>query len=629
MALTEAGSVRQYTQMPKSTIPRTFVFERRLIALRRLVLLRSSLTRFAAAGVLILSGCAGTREVSIDYPETESAELRALPGMSAVQGDDFYVQLISEFEFERDASRGQPCQDFGRSYQKGGTSAALLFQIRNDKLKLYQEVPALVYQTAAGECSFTFNAKKVYLTPWMRLDTAEDTQIDFSFVNSLNSDVDFAKLASDVGTASGVLALTGAGAGVALVGQLASGWMLNNENRSAEMTQADASGSQSRRETHSLPAAITLNNQGGIVNKTRFVIREISDSPVAILGTDAKALGDVRVHGALRSSLLMKINPDGLPDARDLSLEELWRSKMQGGSANGTVLKYIAEADHPDRPNLQPNWDSYKDVESSCRKLKVVMKDLGFNKFDRNAVLYYFLDKSADWRNYNVPGQQVLSGTVPNSQLQQYRAKGFGGCLASEDYETMKKMGLSVNSEEDWRGILQQTQEKESYFAAIRSLERQLTAAMTNSDPAVAERQLFPLIASDEKGTGTVLLQNHLADFGLEQILNVPAVPGAGIVATSAQLAQVFSALQIDALSCARPAFEQGRPLKNLAIMLFATRIGSPLAKGGALEFEFDGGKVKRIAFQHPVYRDHLQNLRDYPDLGGCRVDAGFVERLN
>jgi hypothetical protein len=302
---------------------------------------------------------------------------------------------------------------------------------------------------------------------------------------------------------------------------------------------------------------------------------------------------------------------------------------MQGASADGTLLKYITEADHPDRPNLQPNWDSYKDVESSCRTLKVVMKDLGFNKFDRNAVLYYFLDKSADWKNYNIPGQQILSGDTPYRQLQQYRAKNFGGCLVSEDYETMKRMGLPVNSEEDWRGILQQTQEKESYFAAIRSVERQLIAATTNSDPAVAERQLFPLISTDEQGTGTVLLQNHLANFGLEQILNVSVMPGAGTVATAAQIAQVFAALRIDALSCARPAFEQGKPLKNVAIMLFATNAASPLVKGGALEFEFDGGKVKRIAFQHPVYRDYLQNLRDYPDLGGCRIDAGLVERLN
>ncbi|MGX2041955.1 hypothetical protein ACWJKU_17770 [Methylocaldum sp. MU1018] len=569
------------------------------------------------------------REVTIDYPETKPAELRPLPGKSTVQGDDFYVQLISEFEFTGDASRGKGCQEFGRSYKKGGASAALLFQIRNDTLKLYREVPALVYQTSAGECSFTFNAKKVYLTPWMKLDTAADTQVDFSFVNSLNSDIDFTKLANDVGTASGVLAITGAGAGVALMGQLASGWMLNNERQAAERPQQIPSMDRNSRETHSLPAAIALDNQGGSVNRTRFTIREVSDSPINFLGSGAKVLGEVKVYGTLRPSLLLKINADGLPDARDLSLEELWRSKMQGDGADRNLLAYITEADHPDRPNLQPNWDSYKDVEGSCRKLKIVMKDLGFNRFDRNAVLYYFLDKSADWKNYNMPGQQVLGGGIPYGQLQQYRTRNFGGCLISEDYQTMKHMGLPVNSEEDWRGILQQTQEKESYFAAIRSLERQLVAAVTNSDPAVVERRLFPLIAADEKGVGTVLLQNHLANFGLEQIVQVPAVPGAGLVISALQLAEVFAGLQIEALSCARPAFEQGRPLKNLAIMLFATKTGSPLAKGGALEFEFDGGKIRRIAFQHPAYRDYLQNLRDYPDLGGCKVDAGLVERLD
>lgn len=597
--------------------------------MRCLAPFRFSLTGGAVAALLVLSGCAATREVSIDYPETEPLKLHALPGTAMVQGDDFYIQLISEFEFARDANRRKRCRDLGVSYKTGEASAALLFQIRNDALKLYREVPALVYQTTASECSFTFNAKKVYLTPWMRLDTAEGTQIDFSFVNSLNSDIDFAKLASDVGAASGMLALTGAGAGVALIGQIASGWMLGKETWSSQQPQHGSSGNQSQRETHSLPAVVALDNRGGVINETRFAIREVSDTLFSFLGSDTKVLGEVSVRGVLRPSLLMKINPEGLPDARDLSLDELWRLKMQGTSADGALLSYITEAEHAERPNLQPNWADYKDVESNCRKLKVVMKDLGFNKFDRNAVLYYFLEKSAEWKNYNLPGQQVLSENIPYSRLQQYRTKSFAGCLVSEDYETMKKMGLPVNSEEDWQGILGQTREKESYFSTVRSVERQLVAAITNADPMVTERQLFPLITTDEKGTGTVLLQNHLANFGLEQMLNVSVVPGAGIVATAAQLAPVFAMLQIDALSCARPAFEQGRVLKNSAIMLFTTKSGSPLVKGGALEFEFDGGKIKRIAFQHPAYRDYLQNLRDYPDLGGCKVDAALVGRLD
>jgi hypothetical protein len=615
--------------MPKSKVLPRFIAIRRLIALPCLAPFHFSLNGVAVAALLALSGCAGTREISIDYPETEPVKLHALPGTAMVQDDDFYIQLISEFEFSRDANRRMRCRDLGVNYKKGETSAALLFQIRNDALKLYREVPALVYQTTADECSFTFNAKKVYLTPWMRLDMAEGTQIDFSFVNSLNSDMDFAKLASDVGAASGMLALTGVGTGVALMGQIASGWMLAKETWSSQQPQQGSSENQSRRETHSLPAVVNLNNQGGVVSETRFAIREVSERLVSFLGPDTKILGEVSVRGILRPSLLLKINSEGLPDARDLSLDELWRSKMQGTSADGTLLSYITEAEHPERPNLQPNRTDYKDVESNCRKLKVVMKDLGFNKFDRNAVLYYFLEKSAEWKNYNLPGQQVLSENIPYSRLQQYRTKSFAGCLVSEDYETMKKMGLPVNSEEDWQGILGQTREKESYFSAVRSVERQLVAAITNADPMVTERQLFPLITTDEKGTGTVLLQNHLANFGLEQMLNVSVVPGAGIVVTAAQLAQVFAMLQIDALSCARPAFEQGRVLKNSAIMLFTTKSGSPLVKGGALEFEFDGGKIKRIAFQHPAYRDYLQNLRDYPDLGGCKVDAALVGRLD
>lgn len=146
--------------MPKSKVLPRFVAIRRLIALPWLVPCHFSLNGVAVAALLALSGCAGTREISIDYPETESVKLHALPGTAMVQGDDFYIQLISEFEFSRDANRRMRCRDLGVNYKKGETSAALLFQIRNDALKLYREVPALVYQTTADECSFTFNAKK-------------------------------------------------------------------------------------------------------------------------------------------------------------------------------------------------------------------------------------------------------------------------------------------------------------------------------------------------------------------------------------------------------------------------------------------------------------------------------------
>ena len=41
------------------------------------------------------------------------------------------------------------------------------------------------------------------------------------------------------------------------------------------------------------------------------------------------------------------------------------------------------------------------------------------------------------------------------------------------------------------------------------------------------EQQIFPLLATTQKGDGTVLLQNHLDDFGLEKLLVPPSVASA------------------------------------------------------------------------------------------------------
>jgi len=575
---------------------------------------------------LILSGCATTRQLAIDHPATKPSALQPLTGSPGVDGDDYYVQLISEFDFSGDSKWKEGCRDIGEGYAKGASTSLLMFQVKNESLKLYREVPGFIYQSAGGRCNFTLEAKKVYLTPWMRLDAGKDTQIDYSFITSNSSDVDLGKLANDVNAASNVLALTGVGTGVALVGKIASGWMLNSTAGQNLQAQSAEAGKR-HQESRSLPPAVVVSGNGGKINQTIFSVYELVENKLNPFAKP-QALGELKVYADVKSSLLLKTANNGLPDARDLSLDELWRSKIQAGTADMNLQKFIAETDHPERPNLQPDWNNYREMELNCRKLKVVMKDLGFNKYDRNAVLYYFLDKNPEWKNYNVTGQKILAGEIRLSLLQQYRAKNFDGCLSQGDYETMKAMGLSVNSEQDWATMTQQVQEKESYFAAIRAIERQLVAVIRNPNPGEMERQAFPLIASRQNGNGTVLLQNHLGNFGLEKILNVPAIAGDGLVINAAQLAQVFTGLKVVDSTCARAAFEQGRPIKNVAILLFATNPDSPLAKGGALEFEFDGGKITRLAFQHPTFRDFKQDILNHPEMGDCRIDPAWVERI-
>jgi len=68
--------------------------------------------------------------------------------------------------------------------------------------------------------------------------------------------------------------------------------------------------------------------------------------------------------------------------------------------------------------------------------------------------------------------------------------------------------------------------------------------------------------------------------------------------------------------------------LGNSGILLFTTKEGDPRIKGGAMEFEFSGGKITRIAFQLSTYRDFEQDLLDRPEIGGCRIDPSFLAKL-
>lgn len=583
----------------------------------------------ALAAILFLSGCAATRELNIGRPVSKPSPLPPLAGARAVDGDDYYVQFVSEFDYKDDAGWKEGCRDYGGSYAKGGSASLLVFQVRNEALRFSRETPALAFQSATGRCDISLDAKKVYLTPWMRLDLGKEAQIDYSFVTSNSGALDLGKIGSDVNTASNVLALTGVGTGVAIMGKLASGWMINSSQplTAAGQGPQDQEQGKRRQESRSLPPAIRLGSDGGTLNPTVFGVYELAENKLNPLPAEPAPVGELTVYADVKSSLLLKAAANGLPDARDLSLDELWRSQIQTGAGLMGLQQFITQAGHPEHPNLQPDWNSYHEVEVACRKLKVAMKDLGFNKFDRNAVLYYFLDKTPEWKKYNVAGQSVLGGDYTFGQLQQFRAKSFGGCLVPEDYYAMKAMGLPVNGAQEWAGLMRPAQEKESYVAAIRSLERQLTAAIGNPNVSEMERQLFPLI-SHNRSAGKVLLQNHLGNFGLEQILSAPAVPGEGVVVGAAQLAQVFASLKVTELSCARPAFEQGRTVPNVAILAFATAEGSPLAKGGALEYEFDGGRIVRLAIQSPAFRDFKQDALTHPDLGDCRIDPALLERL-
>jgi hypothetical protein len=613
----------------------------------------SSAAFILVAGTL-LSGCTTTRQIVIDHPSTQASQFQPLQGFQAIDGDDYYVRLISEFDFKGDNVLKSGCTNMTPSYEKGDLSAALIYSVRNEALKFSREATGFLYQATTGKCNFTFDAKKLYLTPWVRLDSGKETMVDYNFYTNANSDVDVSSLVGDVNTASNLLALTGVGMGVAIVGQVAGQWVKSNQQ--AAVTPASHQSAKHSSESHSLPAVTSFLGKTGTLNQTVFKVYDVAEGGINLFGSDTKQLGELKIYSEILPSLLLKTTADGIPDARDLSFEEIGYSPIKSAAGEINLQQLIEQSKHPAKPNLKPDWNNYQEVEGNCRKLKLVMKDLGFNKFDRNAMLYYFLAKNADWNNYNISRQKTLSEEIRPKVMENYRSKNFANCLAVDDYVVMKAMGLPVNTPSDWDQMGDASQKKEQLFTPLKSIERQLVAVLRNPNKAEMEQQLFPLLSTTKNGDGSVLLQNHLGDFGLELLLNPPlvpdpvpadaaivpaasvvavtpapaAIPGEGVIVSARSVAQVFSGLAISELSCARPVPDgSGKSAGNAGILLFTAKEGSSRIKGGAMEFEFFGGKITRIAFQLITYRDFEQDLLDRPEVGGCRIDPAFLAKLH
>lgn len=615
----------------------------------------SSVTFILVANTL-LSGCTTTRQIVIDHPSTEANQFQPLQGFQAIDGDDYYVRLISEFDFKGDNVLKSGCTNRAPSYEKGDLSAALIYSVRNEALKFSREATGFLYQATTGKCNFTFDAKKLYLTPWIRLDSGKETMVDYNFYTNANSDVDVSSLVGDVNTASNLLALTGVGMGVAIVGQVAGQWVKSNQQTT--VTPASHQSAKHSSESHSLPAVTAFLGKTGTLNQTVFKVYDVAEGGFNLFSSDTKQLGELKIYPEILSSLLLKTTADGIPDARDLSFEEIGYSPIKSAAGEINLQQLIEQSKHPAKPNLKPDWNNYQEVEGNCRKLKLVMKDLGFNKFDRNVMIYYFLAKNADWNNYNISRQKMLSEEIRPKVIESYRSKNFANCLAVDDYVVMKAMGLPVNAQSDWDQMGDASQKKEQLFTPLKSIERQLIAVLKNPNKAEMEQQLFPLLSTAKNGDGSVLLQNHLGDFGLELLLNPPAtpvvpadasiaqvapavpvvaatpvstaIPGEGVIVSARQLAQVFSGLSINELSCARPVPDGlGKSVGNAGLLLFTTKENGPRVKGGAMEFEFSGGKITRIAFQLSTYRDFEQDLLDHPEIGGCRIDPSFLAKLH
>ncbi|NOT83967.1 MAG: hypothetical protein HOP02_04125 [Methylococcaceae bacterium] len=153
---------------------------------------------------LIINGCASKRQIAVDYPVAKATNLNPLQGYDSIDGDDYYVQLVSAFDLKGDSALKGGCNELGTHYENGKLSAALVFAVTNDTLKLKREASGFLYEATTGKCNFRLETKKALLTPWMRLDAGINTAVDYHFFTSTSSDADFSKLINDVNAASGL-----------------------------------------------------------------------------------------------------------------------------------------------------------------------------------------------------------------------------------------------------------------------------------------------------------------------------------------------------------------------------------------------------------------------------------------
>ena len=619
----------------------------------------------------MLLACTPTRQIAVDYPSGQAGESNAvqtiettsfepISGFKAIDGDDYYVRLISDFEFKGENILKAGCNNLTPSYENGNLFSSLTFSVRNDALKFKNETTGFLYQSSTGNCNFKFEAKKIVLMPWVRLDYGKEAAIEYGFTSSTNREVNMAGLAGDVTAASSLLALTGVGVGVAAVGQIAGQWA----KTSAQTAPAPKISAKQSSESHSLPGLVGFSGQAGVLKHAKFGVYSVAEGGANVLGPETQVLGELKVSPEVSVSLLLKTNADGIPDARDLSLNEIGYLPSKVMEGDTKLVQLLEQSKSQDKPNLKPDWTNYADVEGNCKKIKSSLRDLGFNKFDRDVFLYYFLVNSPDWNNYNRSSQQLLSEDVSVKSMEDIKAKNFGSCLVAEDYSVMKAMGLKVNSQTDWQDMQISGDKKQQVLLPLKSIERQFSRVLSNSNKSEIEQQLYPLLFTASKGDGTVLLQNYLGDFGLEKLLadpkaqvivanpsnaaaidvnkasnteplvNEPAqvapIPAEGVIVTARQLSLVISGLLFNEFTCGRLLpDQQGRLLNNDGFVLFTTRSGSPRLKGGAIEFEFSGGKINRIAFQLPTYKDFEQSVIDHPVAGDCRIDTVFINQLH
>ncbi len=108
-----------------------------------------------------------------------------------------------------------------------------------------------------------------------------------------------------------------------------------------------------------------------------FKVYDVAEGGLNLLGSDTKQLGELKIYPEILPSLLLKTTADGIPDARDLSFEEIGYSPIKSAAGEINLQQLIEQSKHPAKPNLKPDWNNYQDSGGQLPEIKTGNEGFG------------------------------------------------------------------------------------------------------------------------------------------------------------------------------------------------------------------------------------------------------------
>jgi len=135
------------------------------------------------------------------------------------------------------------------------------------------------------------------------------------------------------------------------VGQVAGQWVQSNQQ--AVTAPAAHKSAKHSSESHSLSAITSFSGKAGTLNQSVFKVYDVAEGGLNLFGSDTNTLGELKIYPEILPSLLLKTAADGVPDARDLSLEEIAFSSIKSNAGEINIQQLIEQSQHPAKAKFE------------------------------------------------------------------------------------------------------------------------------------------------------------------------------------------------------------------------------------------------------------------------------------